>query len=322
MIKKPVLLLILSIFLLMACRLADRRSASTPTPSPEAIQPGDVTRTLHHDEHERSYIIHVPPDYDSDQPTPVVLVFHGGGGNAENVRRITGFSATADDEGFVIVYPNGTGRLDDKLLTWNGGTCCGYAVNEKVDDVGFVTAMIEDLATVVNVDERRIYATGMSNGAIMSYRLACELSDTIAAIGPVAATQNITACEPERPVPVIHFHGDSDQHAPYEGGVGPESLVGIDFASVEETIDFWVEHNGCAPEPEVETSGAPDQPDSVIHARYTHCDQQADVELYTVIGGLHAWPGGASGWQGGDEPTQAISANALMWAFFEAHPKP
>ncbi|MBN1580516.1 MAG: polyhydroxybutyrate depolymerase, partial [Anaerolineae bacterium] len=250
------------------------------------------------------------------QPAPVVLVFHGGGGNAENVQWMIGFTATADAENFIVVYPNGTGRLKDKLFTWNGGTCCGYAVSEAVDDVGFVEALIEDLAGVASIDRQRIYATGMSNGAMMSYRLACELSDVTAAIGPVAATQNVDLCEPERPVPVIHFHGDNDQHAPYEGGVGAESLAGVDFASVEETIDFWVKHNGCMADPQEKQTG------DIVHTVYADCDQGADVELYTVVGGGHAWPGGKPGWPGGDEPTQDISANELMWAFFQAHPKP
>jgi polyhydroxybutyrate depolymerase len=307
-------LLVLAVLLLPACRPSGRRSL--PTPGAAALPPGETTRALTHDGRRRSYTVHVPPTYDPDQPTPVVLVFHGGLGNAENAQRMTGFSAKADAEGFVAVYPNGTGRREEKLLTWNGGTCCGYAVAEDVDDVGFVAALLEDLATVVHVDERRIYATGMSNGAIMSYRLACELSERIAAIGPVAATQNVSPCEPRRPVPVIHFHGDSDQHAPYEGGVGPESLADVDFTSVEETIAFWVEHNRCAAQVQGETA------EGVRYTLYTACAQRTTVELYVVLGGLHAWPGGVSGWAGGDEPSEAISATDVMWDFFEAHPFP
>jgi polyhydroxybutyrate depolymerase len=131
----------------------------------EKLAAGDTTRTLIHQDRERSYIVHVPPGYNPARPTLVVLVFHGGGGNAKNVQRMTGFSAKADAEGFIVVYPNGTGRLKDKLLTWNGGTCCGYAVRENVDDVGFAKALLEDLVGVANVDPQRIYATGMSNSA-------------------------------------------------------------------------------------------------------------------------------------------------------------
>ncbi|MBN1920000.1 MAG: dienelactone hydrolase family protein [Anaerolineae bacterium] len=280
------------------------------------MSPGDVTRTLTHAGRERSYIVHVPPGYDPARATPVVLVFHGGGGYAENARTMTGFDAVADAEGFIVVYPNGTGRRSDRLLTWNGGRCCGYAMEQNVDDVGFVRALLADLEAIANVDARRIYATGMSNGAIMSYRLACELADVIAAIGPVAATQNLDACTPSRPVPVLHIHGDADKHAPYAGGVGAESLVGIPFEPVETTIEFWVGHNGCASTPQVTQNG------SIRHTVYNGCQQDAAVELYTVVGSGHAWPGGQPGWKGGDVPTTELNASQVIWDFFAAHPHP
>jgi len=308
-----VFLLCMICVLLAGCgRLAARRA----TPTARALSPGEVTRTLTHGGRERSYLVHVPPGYDPAQPTPVVLVFHGGGGNAENVRRMTGFDTVADTHGFIVVYPNGTGQRPDRLLTWNGGRCCAYAMEQNVDDVGFVKALLADLGTVANVDAQRIYATGMSNGAMMSYRLACELSDVIAAVGPVAATQNIDTCVPSRPVPVLHIHGDADQHAPYAGGVGAESLAGVSFEAVETTIDFWVRHNGCAATPQVTRNG------SIRHTVYGGCKQGAAVELYTVVGGGHAWPGGQPGWRGGDEPTTELDASQVLWDFFAAHPKP
>jgi len=308
-------LCLLCVLLLTGCgHRAARRAVLTP--APEVLSPGDTTRTLNHDGRERSYIVYVPPTYDPTQPTPVVLVFHGGGGNAENARMMTGFDAIADAAGFIVVYPNGTGRRPDRLLTWNGGRCCAYALEQNVDDVGFVRALLTDLGTVANVDTQRIYATGMSNGAIMSYRLACELGDVIAAIGPVAATQNLDACTPARPVPVLHIHGDADRHAPYAGGVGAESLVGIPFEPVETTIDFWVQQNGCAASPQVT------QNDSIRHTVYSGCRQDAAVELYTVVGGGHAWPGGQPGWRGGDVPTTELDASQVIWNFFAAHPQP
>ena len=307
------LLGLLCLLALTGCgRLAERRAARAPA----TLSPGDATRTLTLAGRERSYIVHIPSTYDPAQPMPVVLVFHGGGGNAENARMMTGFDAIADAEGFIVVYPNGTGRRRDRLLTWNGGRCCGYALEQNVDDVGFVRALLADLGTVANVDARRIYATGMSNGAIMSYRLACELADVVAAIGPVAATQNLDACTPARPAPVLHVHGDADNHAPYAGGVGAESLVGIPFESVETTIEFWVRHNGCTSTPQVTQNG------SIRHTVYSGCQQNAAVELYTVVGGGHAWPGGQPGWKGGDVPTTELDASQVIWDFFTAHPQP
>jgi polyhydroxybutyrate depolymerase len=152
---------------------------------PQPLGPGDHTRTLQVDGRERSYLVHVPAKYGGKQPTPVVLAFHGGGSNAEQMVRFCGLNEKADKEGFLAVYPSGTGRFE-RMLTWNAGNCCGYAMQNKVDDVAFTRALLDDLAEVANVDPKRVYATGMSNGAIMCYRLASQLSDRIAAIAPVA----------------------------------------------------------------------------------------------------------------------------------------
>jgi polyhydroxybutyrate depolymerase len=310
--KRSILAFIMVLIGLLAC---GRHLPGAPVSS--TLVPGDSTRTLNLDGLERSYILHVPPGYDGTQPMAVVLVFHGGGGNAENAVRMTGFSAQADQAGFLAVYPNGTGRLEDKVLTWNGGTCCGYAQEFNVDDVGFVRAILADLQSLTAIDTKRIYATGMSNGGILSYRLACEASDLIAAIGPVSGTQNFTPCEPQEPVSVIHFHGTDDQHLPYAGGVGVDSLVGADFASVQNSIQFWLDYDQCP-----STATSEDFAD-IEHIAYTSCAQGSAVELYTIVGGGHAWPGSnGPGWVGGDQPTMSISATQMLWEFFAAHPKP
>ena len=210
----------------------------------DPLKPGDHTRSLDVDKRTRSYIVHVPPGYDGKKPIPVVLAFHGGGSNAEQMVRFCGLNEKADKEGFLVVYPNGTGRLE-KLLTFNGGNCCGYAMNQKVDDVAFTRALLDDLAKVAKVDPKRVYATGMSNGAIMAYRLASELSDRIAAIAPVAGPMGTETCNPKRPVPVIHFHGTDDQNAPFKGGKGKNSISGTNFYSVDHSIRAWVKANGC-----------------------------------------------------------------------------
>lgn len=276
----------------------------------------DTIRTLNHGNRTRSYVMHIPPGYDPKVATAVVLVFHGGLSNAQTVRQTTKMDAVSDAKGFIVVYPNGTGRFKDRLLTWNGGRCCGYAAEQKVDDVGFVRALLDDLGKVVNVDRRRIYATGISNGAIMAYRLACELSDRIAAIGAVAGTQNIDTCKPNRAVPVLHIHGDRDAHVPYHGGVGV-GLSGVRFTSVDETIAFWVRQNGCALEPKVTQTG------NIRQSIYrSQLDPNVTVQLITVVGGGHAWPGGEPAWRGGDVPTREINASEILWDFFAVHPKP
>jgi polyhydroxybutyrate depolymerase len=302
------ILVVAVLLTLVAC------GAPAPLQDRQGVGAGDMVRSLKYGNRSRSYLIHIPPGYDPKRATPVVLVFHGGLGNARNIQKVTKIDVVADEKIFIVVYPNGTGRFSDRLLTWNGGRCCGYAAEQKVDDVGFMRALLDDLETLVNVDPQRIYATGISNGAIMAYRLACELSDRIAAIGAVAGTQNIDVCAPDRPVPVLHIHGDRDAHVPYHGGVGV-GLSGVSFTSVGETIAFWVRQNGCAPEPEVTQTG------NIRQSIYSQCNQDATVQLIIVVGGGHAWPGGEPAWKGGDVPTQEINASEVLWAFFAAHPK-
>ncbi|MBI2331319.1 MAG: dienelactone hydrolase family protein [Chloroflexi bacterium] len=274
-------------------------------------------RTLNHDNIERSYILYTPANLDVSSSVPVVFVFHGGGGNAENAMRMSGMNEIADQQGFLVVYPNGTSRFEDKLFTWNGGDCCGFAQENQMDDVGFVRAIIGDLQTVTNIDPKRVYASGMSNGGIMSYRLACEAADIFAAITSVSGTLNVSPCNPTENISVMHFHGTDDQHIPYNGGVGSESLVDINFVSVQSTVDFWAAFNGCNSQPQTNSF------EDVQHQVWDRCAGSSSVELYTIIGGKHAWPGSeGSGWAGGDEPTQSISASQLIWEFFEAHPKP
>ncbi len=305
--------LLWAIFLLFG--LACRWSASTPGPT---LPAGDLTRSLTHEGRERSYLLHVPERLDFSQPLAVVFVFHGGTGNAQNALQMSGFNAVADQNGFLVVYPNGTGPLgSDKLLTWNGGGCCGYAQENKVDDIGFVRAIVADLQNLTAIDPRRIYATGMSNGGILSHRLGCEAADLFAAIAPVAGTLNFSPCEPSSPISVLMFHGTADQHLPYEGGVGAKSLAGVDFASVGESADFWTTFNGCNAQPQTESFA------DIRHETWSGCQEEAAVELYTILGGGHAWPGGnSSGRPGADQPTQTLSASQVIWEFFAAHPKP
>lgn len=184
-----------------------------------------------------------------------------------------------------------------------------------MDDVGFVRAILNALQAQAPIDSRRIYATGLSNGGILSQRLGCEAADLFAAVAPVSGTLNFSPCQPSQSISVIEFHGTADKHIPYDGGYGPESLVNVDFASVRETVGFWTSFDGCNPQPESKTLG------DVQHKTWTGCKNSSSVELYTIINGGHAWPGGQGGWPGSDKPTQSISASQLIWEFFATHPK-
>jgi len=304
--------------ILFLATLACVRTNVSPSASQSGKLPtGESTRKLTHDGLERSYILYVPTSINWKQPIPLVFVFHGGTGNAESAVRMSGFNKVADQNGFLVAYPNGTGRLsDNKLLTWNGGNCCGYAQQKNVDDVGFIRAIVEDVKSLANIDPKRIYASGMSNGGILSQRLACEAVDVFAAIAPVSGTLNFSPCSPSQPISVIEFHGTSDQNIPYDGGFGPKSLVNVDFASVKDSVGFWTSFNKCSPQPQADTAG------DIKHEAWIGCMASTSVELYTINGGGHAWPGGAAGRAEADQPTQSISASQLIWKFFSAHPKP
>lgn len=285
------------------------------------LGPGDHTRSVGCDGRTRSYIVHLPPAYDGSEPLPVVLAFHGGGSNAEQMARFSGLNHKADQAGFIAVYPNGTGRFE-RMLTWNAGNCCGYAMRNNVDDVGFVRALLDDLAGAAKIDDHRVYATGMSNGAIISYRLASELSDRIAAIAPVAGPMGTETCIPTRPVPVMHFHGTDDEFAAFHGGPGPKSISRTDFYSVEHSIQAWVKANGCPAEPTI--TEEPDKADdgtTVTRKTYGPGRAGSEVILFVIEGGGHTWPGREPRIQRLGKSTRDISANDLMWEFFQKHPR-
>lgn len=279
--------------------------------------PGDYERTITVGGRVRSYLLHVPPSPNRGRPMPVVIVLHGGGGSAETIARTSGFNDKADEERFVVIYPNGTGRLRDRLLTWNSGNCCGYAHENNVDDVSFIRSLIGQVQKELNVDGRRIFVTGFSNGGMMSYRLACELSDKIAAIAPVAGALNYEKCDPARPVSLVAFHGTADDHVLYEGGE-PSRRVDrnprVD-SSVAEAISYWVKRNRCADSAEKERQG------SVLIESYAGCRAGTGVRLYTLEGQGHAWPGGEAWARWLDKPTTAVKATDAMWEFFSSHPK-
>ncbi|KYK22634.1 hypothetical protein AYK25_02425 [Thermoplasmatales archaeon SM1-50] len=273
------------------------------------------------------YRIDLPSSYDPSNSYPLVFVFHGGGGNGNNIEDTTNFTKKAYEEKFIVVYPFGTGRLNKFLLTWNCGFCCGYALENNVDDVGFIRSLYEHIKNEYSINPKMVYATGISNGGILAYRVGAELSDIFAAIAPVAAQIGGQATiddeiwqipEPNNPVSVIAFNGMNDTRVPYDGGrpqVGNAHVYS--WMSTNESILFWVEHNECntTPERNISESG------NIIIDTYHDGLNNTEVKLVTIVDGTHSWPGGKKGWQGGPEPTQEISATDMIWDFFKEHTK-
>lgn len=294
--------LLLTVVLLLLGVGAFRRSAFGSS------GPGDRSGTLEIGSRMRTYFVHVPPRYDSRKPLPVVFVLHGASQSPESAERMSGMSMEADKENFLAVYPSGTGRFS-RVPTWNSGACCAYAMEHNVDDVAFLRALIKKLENDYAVDPKRIYFTGISNGGMMSYRVACEMSDEVAAVAPVEGAQDL-ACHPSNAVSVAVFHGTADHLVPFNGGSTPFQLGSKrSDTPVADAVAFWVKRDGCSPEPKHEET-------KVLHINvYSGCRDGSGVTLYAIQGGHHAWPG--TRLSGNDVP-----ATGLIWKFFEEHPKP
>jgi polyhydroxybutyrate depolymerase len=275
-------------------------------------QPGDHRVSLRHGGFEREFLVHVPRTLAPGAAVPLVLALHGGGGDMAHMARddLYGLITKSDQAGFIAVFPNGFSRLrSGKIATWNAGNCCGAARDRQIDDVGFLRAVIAQVAAQAPVDRSRVFAIGMSNGGMMAYRLACEASDLLRGIMAVAGTDNTQTCSPARPVPVLHIHARNDDRVLFTGGAGAASrdpeLV-TDFTSVPATVAKWVRLNGAetVPTPALKAPGATCE-------RYAG---RAPVQLCVTETGAHSWPGGMK--RRGEEPSQAIRANDVMWAFF------
>lgn len=288
----------------------------------EAIDPGSqirAQRSLTFGGITRSYVVRAPVSQAKDaKRVPLVLVLHGGGGNAASAEQMTGFTEKARKEGFIVVYPDGTGRLATALLTWNAGHCCGHAMNQNIDDVGFIRALIDELVRTYPVDPSRIYATGMSNGGMMTHRLGIELSNRLAAIAPVVATVFGDEKKPARPVSALMVNGMLDKNVPHAGGTpGGRGANAWDGSPARPTLaqgEFWASANGCKRPP------LEDDDDRRTRWRYA-CPSGLAVELLLVKDNGHAWPGGQPGSRRGDKPSSSLNATDMIWEFFEVHGK-
>jgi polyhydroxybutyrate depolymerase len=271
----------------------------------------------------RSYRLHIPPSYDGKTAVPLVIILHGNTSNSHILKSKANFDEKADEDGFIVVYPNGYMDLFTGIFfkmffqrwarSWNGEFCCWKALEQNIDDVGFIKALIENLHSKFNIDSSRIFVAGSSNGGIMTYRLGAELSDIITAIGISGGSIGgrwtmsydspyFRIPEPEHSLPVIIIHGIQDETVPYEGNAR--------FDSVNESVSFWVEHNNCDPNPEVNVS----ESGNIIRKTYRNGSDGTEVILYSVANGTHSWYGSA------DSPIQEISTTELIWEFFKRYP--
>lgn len=272
---------------------------------------------------QRYYLLHVPAGEpaSAEGRWPVVLAFHGGGSTPLDMARFCGLMDTAARHRFAVVFPAGSGPSPE-YLTWNAGICCGHASRREVDDVAFAQAVLDDLPRRLLVDASRVYATGMSNGGMLCYRLAAALPERIAAIAPVAGTLAFDPVPLTRPVPVLHFHGTDDAFVAYEGGPGTRSLRQVEFRSSRDSLITWTRACGLpGVEPEYEPI-AIDSPLSndrclavrrAVFGRIDECDAIMEV---CIDGGGHTWPGQAPPLCFLGKTLLSLPANEWIWEFF------
>lgn len=272
---------------------------------------------------QRTYLVHLPPGYNVEQPLPMVVVLHGAFDTAKGMQKYSEFSDLADEKRFIALYPNGIGILG-YFQHWNAGHCCGKAAKDGIDDVGFIATVIEDVCSRMTVDRRRIYMVGFSNGGMMTYRFAAERGDLLAAIAPLAAsaggrldmdTPQWSIPEPVKALPVLTMHGMDDTLVPFTGGIFSAGKNTQEYWSVNQSLGVWVARDGCN-SPPVER----EERQGKVHIRtWNDCADNNKVVLYTLEGWRHVWPGPYfTGRLDPQVPLYNFDAARIIWDFFES----
>ena len=266
-----------------------------------------INESIIHDGIQRNYIVYIPEIYDGSSAVPLVLNFHGYGSNATQQMFYGDFRDIADTEGFLLVHPEGT--LSNGNQFWNVGF--PGTTSSTIDDVGFTEALIDELANSYAIDLDRVYATGMSNGGFMSFLLACQLSEKIAAVASVTGSMTpdtFNDCNAQHPTPVLQIHGTNDSVVPYDGN-------SIWTLPIVDVVSYWVNYNNCDTTPTTTTFPDLDLSDgsTVEHSVYEDGDLGSTTEHMKVIGGGHTWPGSIINTPG---TNQDIDASMEIWSFF------
>ncbi|MBN2378956.1 dienelactone hydrolase family protein [candidate division WOR-3 bacterium] len=269
----------------------------------------DVEDSFSFDGRTRYYLLHVPSTYDGSEPLPLVINLHWGDGTPQGMVSFCGMNPKADEEGFFIVYPAGT-IIPAGFTCWNAGPC----FETDVDDVGFISALVDTLTANYKIDTLRIFATGFCGGAMMVHRLACELSERLAAVAPVMGclvVEDWNSCQPERLIPIMHIHARKDPSVPYYGRIWQGIYENYYWAPIDSVMRHWVQVLGCSLDPDTFTNEK-----GALRQTWSRADSSCEVVFWTTEDDdKHRWPGTVLG-------SQQLVANDEIWDFFSSHPMP
>lgn len=285
-----------ALFIALSCGADDKKSSEKPRPN--------QVNVINYDGLNRTYLLHVPPSYNSSQPAPLVIMLHGYTGTSTGHEQYTGFSISADEQGYIVVYPDGVKYPwnESNPQAWNAG-----AIYEQwtggTDDVGFVRKMVEEVRAFYNIDENRIYASGHSNGAFMCYRLAYEMSDVFAAIAPVSGQMLLAPANgPEHKVSILHLHAINDPSVLYEGRTNED----LSYKPVDTVLTQWAKWYGCT-----------EIADTIVkNSNYIvkswPCAGNVSIKSYVLNNGGHSWF---------TVENSGLKANDVILEFFNTHTK-
>ena len=285
--------------------------------------PSTVNATLEHQNKQREYVLHIPPAYDGLSDVPLVIVLHGGSGNAISVQGFTQMNSVSDGNGFIVAYPQGFGPTQNGGYSWADGRQTS-ATSMGIDDVGFISKLIEKVQADYRITSNKIYVCGFSNGGFMSQKLACELENTFAGVGTLGATigtEVLSQCSVSQSIPMLFMLGDADPFVPYDGGTvanNPSPVAGI-----ETLAEFWKNNNLCQTEsPEIQLPDLDTTDNSTVTLfEFSDCNCNANVELYRINSGGHTWPGveNVNYEIIAGETNEDINASSVLWDFFNEH---
>jgi len=268
----------------------------TQNSNEQPLRPGDYHVTLTYQGLARSYVLHVPPQYHGNTSLPLVIALHYLGVDAETFANVSHLNEKADAEGFFVVYPQGLNN------SWNAGYCCGSSSQQKVDDAGFIKAILVQLKSQLPVNDSRVYAIGVSNGGMLAYSLACDFPEDFAAIASIAGTSVVEGCNATRPVSVLEVHGSADEVIPYNNTTRNESVFRVPPAV--DAISYWAQHDRTVSVQRQQVTN------NVTETTYSGGSNGTEVVLYTVIGATHS--------QTFANPIPTLD---LVWRFLELHPR-